>query len=137
MAALDINSDVDEVEMHSGMEELKSRLEVLLGAVPEAPVDQSERRRVEDEARVARRKEQVSAAGGQMLTAAFQFLSELLPPAPDSPQTGQLAGELKSRLSECLDHEGDGPPKLTITLPDDSALGGLAESIARLMSLKQ
>ena len=137
MAALDINSDVDEVELRSGMEELKSRLEVLLGAVPEAPVDQSERRRAEDEARVARRKEQVSAAGGQMLTAAFQFLSELLPPAPDSPQTGQLAGELKSRLSECLDHEGDGPPKLTITLPDDSALDGLAEAIARLMSLKQ
>ena len=137
LAALDINSDVDEVELHSGMEELKSRLEVLLGAVPEAPVDQSERRRAEDEARVAQRKEQVSAAGGQLLTAAFQFLSELLPPAPDSPQTGQLAGELKSRLSECLDHEGDGPPKLTITLPDDSALDGLAESIARLMSLKQ
>jgi superfamily II DNA or RNA helicase len=137
LAALDINSDVDEVEMHSGMEELKSRLEVLLGAVPEAPVDQSERRRAEDEARVAQRKEQVSAAGGQMMTAAFQFLSELLPPAPDSPHTGQLAGELKSRLSECLDREGDGPPKLTITLPDDSALDGLADAIARLMSLKQ
>lgn len=137
LAALDINSDVNEVELHSGIEELKSRLEVLLGAVPEAAIDESERRRAEDEVQVIKRKEQVSAAGGQMLTAAFAFLSELLPPAPESPQTEQLAGELKSRLTECLDREGDGPPKLTITLPDDTALDGLAESIARLMALKQ
>lgn len=136
LAALDVNSDVDEVELHSGIEELKGRLEILLGAVPEAAVDESERRRAEDEARVAQRKEQVAVAGGQMLTAAFQLLAELLPPAPESPETSQLASELKTRLSECLDRDGDGPPKLTITLPDASALDGLAESVARLMSLQ-
>ena len=36
LAALDSDSDVDEVRMESGLTELKSRLEVLLGSQPEA-----------------------------------------------------------------------------------------------------
>jgi superfamily II DNA or RNA helicase len=137
MAALDVNSDVDQVQLHSGIEELKSRLEILLGAVPEAPIDVSEQRRAEEESRIMQRREQVAAAGGQMLTSAFQFLAELLPPAPESPETSHLATELKSRLAECLDRDGDGPTKLTVTIPDASALDGLATAIARLMSIPQ
>jgi hypothetical protein len=72
-----------------------------------------------------------------MLTSAFQFLAELLPPAPESSETGLLATELKTRLAECLDQDGDGPPKLTVTLPDASALDGLSTAIARLMSIPQ
>ena len=41
MAALDADSDVDAVDLVSGAEELKGRLEVLLGAKPDAPVDES------------------------------------------------------------------------------------------------
>ncbi|MDR1290196.1 MAG: DEAD/DEAH box helicase, partial [Planctomycetaceae bacterium] len=41
LAALDVGSDVNEVMMTSGVEELKRRLEVLLGSKPAAPVDNS------------------------------------------------------------------------------------------------
>ena len=45
LATLDMESDVDEIAMEGGIEELKARLEQLLGAGPEAPVDRSEERR--------------------------------------------------------------------------------------------
>ncbi len=137
-AAIDFDSEVDAVDLESGMNELKNRLEILLGAMPEAAVDESEKQRLERQQQADRqRREQVSAAGGQLMAAAFQFLAELLPAAPDSPQSEQLTSDLKARLGDCLDRSGDGPPKLTITLPDENALDGLASSVARLLSLKK
>ena len=50
LAALDAESDVDEVRLTSGMEELKRRLEVLLGARAAGPVDESARRTERDDA---------------------------------------------------------------------------------------
>jgi hypothetical protein len=43
LAALDMESDVREVAVASGMEELKRRLEVLLGAKPHAAVNETEK----------------------------------------------------------------------------------------------
>src|SRR5436190_13403035 len=78
LAALDAESDVDQVDLAGGIEELRRRLEVLLGASPEAPLDESLRR--ESELAVARanaersgRREKLAATGGQLLSAAFQF----------------------------------------------------------------
>src|SRR2546425_12037948 len=44
LAVLDTESDVDQVDLAGGIEELRCRLEVLLGARPEAPPDESLRR---------------------------------------------------------------------------------------------
>ena len=54
LAALDPDSDVTELDLASGMEELKRRLEVLLGAQPEAPIDESQKKQVEAEAGAGR-----------------------------------------------------------------------------------
>ena len=43
LAALDAESEVDQVDLPSGMEELKARLEILLGAKPDAAVDESQK----------------------------------------------------------------------------------------------
>ena len=78
LAALDASSQFDAVTIKSGMEELKRRLEVLLGAKPEAPVDVSEQTRLADQARAtATQRERMSVAGGQLLTSAFQFMARL------------------------------------------------------------
>src|SRR5215510_26501 len=84
LAALDADSDVDQVDLAGGIEELRRRLEVLLGARPEAPPDESVRR--ESELGVARvaaehraRREKLALSGGHLLSAAFQFLGDLLP----------------------------------------------------------
>jgi superfamily II DNA/RNA helicase len=80
LAALDVESDVEQVDLASGMDELKSRLELLLGARPEAPLDETIKAASEEAARVSSdtHRERVAAAGGEMLGAAFKFLGELV-----------------------------------------------------------
>jgi len=134
LAALDTDSDVDAVDMVSGMEELKRRLEVLLGAKPSAPVDESERIRQEQEAEGLAHREKVAAAGGQLLTAAFAFLGEMLPQQEQTAASAQAAELIKQRLAGCMEQDEKGRMKLSVTLPDASALNNLADSLSRFLS---
>jgi superfamily II DNA/RNA helicase len=165
LAALDVESDVDQVDLQCGMEELRRRLEVLLGARPEAPLDESVRRDRESEAarsveleraagaelpaaadredtteRQARR-EKLAATGGQLLTAAFQFLGELLPPQPSSAGATEavsaLATSLKQSLTNLVEHDEQGRPRLTVALPDSASLDNLTNVLARLLAQGQ
>jgi len=138
-AALDPDSDIDEVALDSGMEELKSRLEILLGEKPAAPVDESRRRATEAESEeLARRREKVAAAGGELLTAAFGLLGEILPdasPAPDQAADAarQRATEaIRENLAQCLETDDQGRARLTVTLEDSAAVDQLAEVLGRL-----
>jgi superfamily II DNA/RNA helicase len=130
LAALDLESDVDRVDLQSGIEELKQRLEVLLGAVPEAPVDESGKA----DPGAAARRARVETAGGQLLTAAFSFLGELLPAAEGGEPAGPLADHLHHELTECLDRDEQGRPRLTVTLPDEEGLRRLAKSLAQIIA---
>jgi SNF2 domain-containing protein/helicase-like protein len=142
LAALDAESDVEQVDLAGGIEELRRRLEVLLGARPEAPLDESLRRETELAAaeRLARR-EKLAITGGQMLSAAFNFLGELLPAQPDSPalkeRTTVMAATLKQSLTHLMEQDEHGRPRLTFALPDASALDGLTNVLARLLAQTQ
>jgi superfamily II DNA or RNA helicase len=134
LAALDSESEVDEVTMTSSTEQLKSRLEVLLGAKPEAPLDVSKQPEERTRAPESERRERVAAAGGELLGAVFKFLGELVEgqatsPAPPEPVVTQL----RDRLGQCVTANAAGQPQLTITLPDGAALDGLAKTLARLL----
>ena len=133
LAALDAESDVDKVDLVSGMEELKRRLEVLLGAKPDAPVDESERARQISEADRLAHRDKVATAGGQLLNAAFSFLGELMPPREETDASRQLVETIKRRLAEDMETDEEGRLKLTVTFPDAGALDGLASSLARLL----
>ena len=133
LAALDPDSDVDTVDLASGMEELRRRLEVLLGAKPQAPVDESEKARQTEEARRLAQQEKVAQAGGQLIQAAFSLLGELLPSEGLGEKTRQMTNRIKEQFVECLEKDDEGRLKLTVTLPDESVLDGLAESLARLI----
>jgi hypothetical protein len=135
VAALDVDSDIEQVDLCSGMEELKRRLEVLLGAKPEAPLDESAKAEREQEAEWLARRERVAAAGGELLGAAFHFLGELVGEAKETPATQQLTTDLRSRLTECVEDDPSGKPRLTVTLPDRSALDNLAQTLARLLAV--
>jgi superfamily II DNA or RNA helicase len=140
LAALDVDSETDEVDVASGMDELKSRLEILLGAKQEAPVDESAKLAVAEETHKlnSAQRERVAAAGGELLGAAFQFLGELVA-ANSTSGTAQPAPELvyglKSRLEQCVDQDDSGKPRLTITLPDKAALDNLAQTLAKLLAI--
>ncbi len=133
LAALDADSDVDAVDLVSGSEELKSRLEVLLGAKPDAPVDESEKARQEALAASTARREQIALAGGQLLEAAFSFVGQLLPPCGETDRRRRLTETLKKRMVDCMEQDGEGRVKLTVALPHAGAIDHLADSLARLL----
>ena len=134
LAALDASSEVDTVELQSGMEELKRRLEQLLGEKPDAPIDRSAQDRViaQTQQQTAHRQ-RVAAAGGQLVGAALALVGELVDtpdrPAPDP----QLVNRLQQGLADSIEHDAEGRPQLRITLSDESALTGLAQTLARLL----
>ncbi len=159
LAALDAESDVAEVSLVSGVEELRRRLEVLLGAKPEAPVDETMREDAAEAAasmeaapdsaaaapveageaavgggRPTTHRDRVAAAGGELLGAVFTFLGELVSQdtAAPPPREGVVAG-LKQRLAECVEDDPSGRPRLSITLPNRETLDNLATTLARLL----
>ncbi|MFM8479395.1 MAG: helicase, partial [Planctomycetaceae bacterium] len=140
MAALDSDSEVTEVKLgSSSMEELKSRLEVLLGAVPEARTDESQRREREAEtARLVEKREQMAAAGGQLLSAAFGFLAQMLPNSPANPPAApEVVNRIQQQLTDAAEIDENGRRMLKIALPPDEALGQIAQTIAQLFGLAQ
>ena len=139
LAALDAESDVSEVELVSGIEELRRRLEVLLGAAPEAPVDVSQEEQVHRQAeKFAEHRQRVAAAGGEMLGAVFNFLGELVSQdqaAGDqaSQPSDAVVSQMRERLSQCVEEDESGRQRLTVALPDRNALDNLAQTLARLL----
>lgn len=134
MAALDMGSDVTQVDMASGMDELKKRLEILLGEKPEAEEDVSERRRVSEEAESMARRQRVEKAGGDLLTAAVSMLGALLPAPQHDDRTREATSRIKAGLGECMEREQDGSLSLKLRLPDQSALDSLCEAVAGLVA---
>ncbi|MCO8120557.1 DEAD/DEAH box helicase [Stieleria sp. TO1_6] len=133
-ASIDMQSDVESVSMQSGMEDLKRRLETILDPLPAAAVDQSQQRRVESQAETLQAKrEKVSAATGQLISAALSLAGELIPSTGDKAPDDQQVAALTERLSQCVDKDPAGRPQLTITLPNEDALRGLATTLAKLL----
>jgi superfamily II DNA or RNA helicase len=132
LAALDVQSKVTTVDLHSGMEELKRRLEVLLGAKPEAPLDETEKARQEAVAQQQAQRERIAAAGGQLLSSAFAFLGEIIPGQLETEQSRRMGELFRAQLNQCLEKDERGQYKLTVTLPDPAAVANLANSLARL-----
>jgi superfamily II DNA/RNA helicase len=134
-AVLDPDSELTEVDMATGMEELKRRLEVLLGEKPDAAEDESMRLQVEREAEALVRKEKIAAAGGKLVGAAFAFIGEMFSDTDETDEMTQLAGAFKSKLSDCLEKADDGSLRMTISLPDETFLDNMARSLAQMVSV--
>jgi len=133
LAALDADSQVDAVDLVSGAEELKRRLEVLLGRAPDAPRDETLALANERETAALADRRHVAAAGGELLSAAFRFLGELVPPAPETAASRAAADRLRERLRACVEVAGDGRPELRVSLPGPEAVDALAATLARLL----
>ena len=132
MAALDVESDVSEVTLESGIEELKKRLERLLGQKPAATIDESQHQEVQTaNVDLASRREQVASASGELLGAALNLVAQLLDSGQSAP--AETVSEIKKNLTECVDRDETGRPQLRLTLPNDSALQTLAETLAKLL----
>lgn len=133
LAALDAESDIEEVRLESGLQELKNRLEVLLGSRPEAPPHEVQRERVESaiEKDLEGRRERIAAAGGEMFSAVIKLLGEFAANGSVAQPPENLVTSVRSSLEACV--EGEEQPRLTITLPGKASLDQLSQSLARLM----
>lgn len=136
LAVLDPKSNIDHVDLHTGMEALKKRLEILLGQKPEASEDESMKAQAEKEVELLARKKKIEKAGGQLVGAAFAFISEMLPKGGTSENTGKLAGAFKAKLLDCLDKDDDGGLKMTIAIPNDAMLDHMALSLAKMVDAR-
>ena len=141
IAALDPETDLDQVDLVSGVEELKRRLEILLGARPAAAVDESVQAAREAEARQLARRERVAAAAGQLLTAALDFLGALVPETQPGNNGSSTEPALQQRLyrllQDCLEETPEGQLRVTVTLPGRDALERFAGSLAKILSLQE
>jgi hypothetical protein len=123
LAALDVESQVAEVDVRTGAEDLKRRLELLLGAKPEAP---------EDRVAVARTESAQNApladAGRTLVRAAVSFLAQL---GQASPERGSGLGAL---LDAKVDAGADGRARLSLALPSEDQLEALAQGFVGLLA---
>ncbi len=134
-AAIDFDSNVNSVQMQSGIADLKRRLEKILSPAHVAPIDESQQRMVEQQTEDIRlHREKVSAAGGQLLGAALQLVGELVGNSTAAPAKPETVNQLTESLSACVERDAAGRPQLTISLADDNALRGLAETLALLLA---
>lgn len=133
-AALDVDSDLDAVELSSNSDELKAKLEILLGAKPEAPVAELGKRAA-IEATVEERRKRLSAAGGELMGAVFSFLGEVVPNGSAAEPDEKVVREIRSRLDEQIEVAEDGTSRLTFSFKDRSAIDGLALTLARILGV--
>ena len=134
-ASLNFDSDVAAVAVSSGGDDLRRRLEKLIGPLHAAPVDESQKHRVEQQAEaLAQRREKVGEATGQLVTAALGLAGQLLETDPQAKPVSAIVDLLTKQLSEAVETDESGRPQLKITLPDPSALRGLAETLAKLLT---
>jgi len=131
LASLDINSNIEKVDLASGAEELKNRLEILLGRPEEAPLDIKELEKQRKQAEDAGRREKVAVAAGELFISAFNLLDQVLPPKPDDRIFKQNREIIKTRLKDCLEIDDKGKVEIKLKLPDQSALDNIAEALAR------
>jgi superfamily II DNA or RNA helicase len=137
LAVLDPDANTTQVDMSTGMEELKRRLEILLGAKPEAAEDESMKEQMEREAAALAKREKVAAAGGQLVGAAFAFIGEIFSGAQETEKMAALTDAFRAKLNECLERGEDGSLKMMITLPDESFVNSMAQSLARMAAAGQ
>ncbi len=117
LAALDAESDVSQVDVRTGAEDLKRKLEILLGAKPEAPVDRVGMARAEVAPNLV-------AAGKTLVRAVLSLLSEL----------GQMPGGGVGAVLDAKVELGDGDRRrLSIALPSEDELETLGQGLVRLL----
>ncbi len=132
LASLDINSNVKQVDIAGGAEELKRRLEILLGRPQDAPLDESELARQKQLAEKIVKKGKVAAAAGELFTCAFNLLGEIMPQQSDNQRLEQKKQIIMTHLQDCLETNEQGQIELKLKLPNQSALDNIAAALAKL-----
>ena len=134
-AVLDPDSDVEAVDVLGNMEELRQRLEVLLGARPAAGVDERQPETREQEALRGSQHERFAATGGA--AGGSRLLVPLRgAPARRADSQSDTARRHVSQPARGVSGRGRerSRPRLTVKLSDRSSLDALANALGRLLA---
>lgn len=138
LATLDVSSKVTKIEIESNLEEMKRRLEKLLGEKPDAPLDESMQTNERDT--VTQTREEIASSAGQLLAAAVQMAGAL--GATGQGKAGASTGPsdemvdvFRDRLGQCIKTAPDGSQRLTVTLPGPDTLDLFARTFAQFAAM--
>ncbi len=136
-AALDFDSDVTSLQLRTGMQDMKRRLETLLGTPPAPPEKQAQRQRVKQQAdELVQRQQRIASAGASVLNAVCTLVGELLPGTDGQPASDPaVVSQVRAGLDCLVGQDAQGQPQLQLPLPDPSSLDQLAGALARLLSV--
>lgn len=138
MAALDPDADVDTLQLRSNMEDLKSRLETLLGRPPAAAEHRAEKKKVDQKADdVMQQRQRVAQAGADVMTARCHCVSELVPAEKSASPDPKVVLQVRSGLNGLVGKDEQGRPQLQVALPDTGTLDQLSNALATLIGMPQ
>ncbi len=123
LAALDADSQVADHDVRTGAEDLKRRLEVLLGAKADAPEDRVLQARTE-----GAQNAPLADASRTLVRAAVSFLAQL---ERASPERGSGLGTLFDAKVQAGE---DGRARLSLALPTEDQIEAIAEGFIGLLS---
>jgi superfamily II DNA or RNA helicase len=129
MAALDPDSAVADVDVRSQADDIKARLEVLLGAKPEAPVDVT----VAEATAKAASEERLAATGSKFLEAALELIGEVAG-GGDAATREPFVADLRDKLAVKLVTGERGERRVSFALPPREIVAGLLRKVAGLLS---
>jgi hypothetical protein len=128
MAALDPDSQVADVDIRTQADDIKQRLEVLLGARPEAPRDET----VNETASLAAANDRLAQAGGALVRAALDILGEIAG-GHDAGDRDAISGDLRTGLDAKVVSDENGHRRLSLSIPPREVLAGLLQKVVGLL----
>jgi superfamily II DNA/RNA helicase len=133
LACLDTESEADVVTLQTGIDELKGRLEKLLGAQADAPEERIQQEEVQRTGSSDELRNAVATAGGEMMQAAISFFAKFAPAGGETEEATRQAAAFHEKLLECVEKKDDGTLSLNITLPGEDALRDLSKILCGMV----
>jgi superfamily II DNA or RNA helicase len=132
MAALDPDSQVADVDVRTQTDDIKARLEILLGAKPAAPIDES----TVGVTTIAVANERLATAGGSMLKATLELFSAMTGAATHNahPQLEANITSFAASLQPKLIVDEHGHQRLSLGMPTQASIGALMQGFSALFA---
>jgi superfamily II DNA/RNA helicase len=127
MAALDPDSQVADVDVRTQADDIKEKLEVLLGAKPIAPVDET----VKEAASQASATDRLAEAGSAFLRVALDILG--VAGGQDIERAREITGAFRSGFDAKIVADVDGKRRFSIAMPSRETVAALMKGLAGLL----
>jgi superfamily II DNA or RNA helicase len=128
MAALDPDSQATDVDVRTQADDIKARLEVLLGAKPASPVDETAKNAAFGSATA----DGLADAGSAFLRVALDLLGAG-GDGSGADARPAIADAFRAALDAKVVQDDRGRPRLSVAMPSREALAGLLHGIASLL----